>query len=55
MRPKENYSRYVVAGLVLTVAVLVSFQVYILREPQRIAAVSNEDKAHCRSGRSTAV
>ncbi len=45
MRPKENYSRYVVAGLVLTLAMLVSFQIYILREPQRIAAVSNEDKA----------
>ena len=45
MRQKENYSRYVVAGLVLTVAVLVSFQIYILREPQRIAAVSNQDKA----------
>jgi len=45
MRPKENYSRYVVTGLILTVAVLVSFQVYILREPQRIAAVTNEDKA----------
>jgi S-disulfanyl-L-cysteine oxidoreductase SoxD len=44
MRPKENYSRYLVAGLILSVAVLVSFQVYILREPQRIAAVSNEDK-----------
>jgi mono/diheme cytochrome c family protein len=45
MRPKENYSRYLVVGLVLTVAILVSFQIYILREPQRIAAVSNEDKA----------
>ena len=45
MRPKENYTRYVVTGLVLTVAILVSFQIYIWREPQRIAAVSNEDKA----------
>ena len=45
MRPKENYTRYVVTGLVLTLAILVSFQIYILREPQRIAAVSNEDKA----------
>ena len=45
MRPQENYSRYVVAGLVLTIAILVSFQIYIWREPQRIAAVSNEDKA----------
>ncbi len=45
MRAKENYSRYVVAGLVLTVAILVSFQIYILREPQRIAAVTSQDKA----------
>ncbi len=45
MRAKENYSRYVVAGLVLTVAILVSFQIYILREPQRIAAVTGQDKA----------
>src|SRR5512136_2163597 len=37
MRPKENYTRYVVAGLILTVS--------ILREPQRIAAVTNQDKA----------
>ncbi len=45
MRPKENYTRYIVAGLILTVAILISFQVYILREPQRIAAVTNQDKA----------
>jgi mono/diheme cytochrome c family protein len=45
MRPKENYSRYIVTGLILTLAILVSFQIYILREPQRIAAVSNADKA----------
>ncbi len=45
MRPSENHSRFVVAGLILTLAILVSFQIYILREPQRIAAVTNQDKA----------
>ncbi len=45
MRPKENYTRYVVAGFVLTLAVLVSFQVYILREPARIASVEAQDQS----------
>ena len=37
MRPKENYSWMVSLGLVFTLAILVSFQAYIFREPSRIA------------------
>jgi len=43
MRPKEDYSRYVAVALLLTVAVLVSFQAYIFREPGRIAADEERD------------
>ncbi len=43
MRQKENYSRFVAVALVLTVAVLASFQAYIFREPGRIAADEERD------------
>lgn len=36
MPQKENFGLYVLAGLLLSVAVLVSFQAYIQREPERI-------------------
>lgn len=44
MRPKENYGPLVAIALVLTLAILTSFQVYILREPTRIAADEARDK-----------
>jgi mono/diheme cytochrome c family protein len=45
MRATENYTRHVAVSLVFTVAILAAFQVYLLREPQRIAAVEQADKA----------
>lgn len=36
MRPKENYSHFMVVGFLLTVGILISFQIYIEREPSRI-------------------
>lgn len=38
MRSSENYSPFIAVSLVLVLAILASFQVYILREPGRIAA-----------------
>lgn len=43
MRPRENYAPHIGMALVLTLAILVSFQVYILREPARIAADESRD------------
>ncbi len=37
MRPKEDYLWLVSLGLVFTLAILISFQAYIFREPSRIA------------------
>jgi mono/diheme cytochrome c family protein len=45
MRPKENYTRHVAVAFVLTLAILASFQIYLLREPVRIASVEASDKA----------
>jgi len=42
MRPHENYSPYFVTGIILTLAILISFQVYIAREPGR----TTQDAAH---------
>lgn len=44
MRPKENYTRHVSVALALTIAILVSFQAYILREPERITADEKRDR-----------
>lgn len=44
MRPAENSTRYVVAGLILTIAIGVVFQVYLLGEPARIARVEAADR-----------
>ena len=44
MRQKENYSRHISVSLILTVAILVSFQFYIFREPGRIAADETRDQ-----------
>jgi mono/diheme cytochrome c family protein len=43
MRPKEDYTRFAVVCLILTLAILVSFQIYILREPARIGRVEAQD------------
>ncbi len=43
-REKETYSRHVTTALGLTVAILVSFQAYIGREPKRIAADEDRDR-----------
>jgi cytochrome c553 len=43
MRPRENYTPFITAGLSLTLAILATFQVYIWREPTH---------SGCRGGRS---
>jgi cytochrome c oxidase cbb3-type subunit 3 len=45
MRPRENYTPFVAVALGLTLAIMVSFQVYIFREPARIAADEARDKS----------
>lgn len=45
MRPRENYTRFVAVAFGLTLAIMVSFQIYILREPARIAADEAQDKS----------
>src|SRR5512142_1006884 len=45
MRAKENYLPHVTVALGLTLAILASFQLYIFREPERIAGVEAQDKA----------
>jgi mono/diheme cytochrome c family protein len=44
MRPRENYTPYISVAFTLTLAILVSFQVYVLREPERIAADEARDE-----------
>lgn len=44
MRRKENYTRHVAVAFGLTLAILTSFQVYILREPVRIEADKSRDQ-----------
>lgn len=43
MRSREDYTPFVAAGLTLTVAILVVFQLYLWREPARIQAVEAAD------------
>ncbi len=43
MRAKENYTPYITAALVLTLAILASFQLYIFGEPARISGVEAHD------------
>jgi mono/diheme cytochrome c family protein len=45
MRPKENLAPFIKIALGLTLAILVTFQVYILREPARIQADMAADRA----------
>src|SRR5665811_90189 len=44
MRPRENYRSLTIAILLLMVSILVSFQIYMFREPARVAA--EEGRAH---------
>jgi mono/diheme cytochrome c family protein len=44
MRSRESYTLFVAAGLGLTLAILVIFQVYIFREPMRIRLVQAADQ-----------
>ncbi|MFQ5408874.1 MAG: cytochrome c [Anaerolineales bacterium] len=44
MRSEENYTPFVVSGLGLTLAILVTFQAYIFREPARIRVDEAADK-----------
>lgn len=43
MRSDENYTRFYTVALILTLAILGSFQLYIIREPARIAADEKRD------------
>ncbi len=45
MRKREDYTRLTVIALVFSVGILVAFQIYILREPNRIQAVLAADQA----------
>ena len=45
MRPKENYLPLTGAAFGLTLAILITFQIYLLREPARIAADEARDKS----------
>ena len=45
MRTRENYTPFMVAGLILTVASLIVFQIYIWLEPTRIQAVQAADQS----------
>jgi len=45
MRPREDYTPFIVAGLILTVATLLVFQVYLWLEPARIRAVQAADQS----------
>src|SRR3990172_4283480 len=49
MRPRESFSRFVVVGLALTLAILFTFQIYIFGEPARIQAVEAADRATAES------
>jgi mono/diheme cytochrome c family protein len=44
MRPRENYTPFVVIGFALTVAILSVFQIYLFLEPTRIRAVQAADR-----------
>jgi mono/diheme cytochrome c family protein len=45
MRPRESYTPFMAAGLVLTLTIAAAFQAYLLREPGRIAADGAADQA----------
>ena len=45
VRKREDYTRLIAAALILTVGILIAFQIYILREPNRIQSVLAADQA----------
>ncbi|MEK7807891.1 MAG: c-type cytochrome [Chloroflexota bacterium] len=45
MRSRENYTPFVTTGFGLTLAILLVFQVYSVREPSRIQVVESADRA----------
>lgn len=45
VRKREDYTRLIVAALILTIGILIAFQIYILREPNRIQSVLAADQA----------
>jgi mono/diheme cytochrome c family protein len=44
MRTQENYTPFIAVGLTLTLAILITFQVYLFQEPARIQASEEADK-----------
>jgi len=44
LRLKENYGPYVLTGLLLSLGVLIAFQAYLLREPERIRSDLERDQ-----------
>jgi mono/diheme cytochrome c family protein len=46
MRAAEDYTRFIIVGLLLTLAIGVVFQVYLLVEPARITEVEAADREH---------
>jgi cbb3-type cytochrome c oxidase subunit III len=44
MKKGEDYTRLVAAAVVLTIGILIAFQVYIFREPERITSVLAADQ-----------
>jgi cbb3-type cytochrome c oxidase subunit III len=53
MRAQEDYTPLISLALGLTVVILVLFQIYIFREPDRIAGVESHDKAVAESAGQT--
>lgn len=45
MRPREDYTRILIVALVLAIGILIAFQIYLLREPGRVADVLAADQA----------
>lgn len=45
MRPKENYTPFITVAFGITLAILVTFQIYVMREPARIQADEATDRA----------
>ena len=44
MRSQENYTPFIAVGLALTLAILITFQIYLFQEPARIQADEAADK-----------
>jgi hypothetical protein len=45
MRVKEDYAPHITLAFALTGMILILFQIYIFREPDRIAGVEAHDKS----------